>query len=104
MFKKLLVGTAALAVAVSGLVAATAGLSGAGKPTITAGPGSSLSCNITAKGKLSPSLKNDWMQAAHSTDPDPAVVAIPNTTFGADGPVIVSIKGSGTCTGTVTDG
>jgi len=104
MFKKVLVGTAALAVAASGLVAITAGVSGASKPTITAGPGSSLSCNITAKGKLSPGLKNDWVQADHSTDPDPAVVAIPNTTFGSNGPVIVSIKGSGTCTGTVTDG
>jgi hypothetical protein len=102
--KKVLMGAAALAVATSGLVAATAGVSGAGKPTITAGPGSSLSCNITASGKLNPPLKNDWVAADHSTDPDPAVVALPNTTFGASGPVLVSIKGSGTCTGTVTDG
>ena len=93
-----------MAVATSGLVAATTGVSVAAKPTITAGPGSSLSCNITASAKLSPGLKNDWVQADHSTDPDPAVVALPNTTFGAAGPVIVSVKGSGTCTGTVTDG
>ncbi len=104
MFKRLLVGTAAVIIGTTGLVAVTAGVSGASKPTITAGPGSSVSCNITASVKLSPSLKNDWVAADHSTDPDPAVVALPNTTFGTDGPVIVSLKGSGTCTGTVTDG
>ncbi|MBF6558581.1 MAG: hypothetical protein IVW52_21030 [Acidimicrobiales bacterium] len=104
MFKKIGVVVAGLAVATGGLVAATAGVSGAAKPTVTAGPGSNISCNITAKVKLTPSLKNNWIQSQHTTDPDAAVRAIVDTTFAANGPVIISVKGSGTCTGTVTDG
>ncbi len=106
MFKRLLVGTAALVIGTTGLVVVTAGVSGAGKPIIIAGPGSSVSCNITASVKLTPPLKNDWVAAAHASDPDPAVVALPNASFGFgfSGPVLVLLKGSGTCTGTVTDG
>ena len=49
-------------------------------------------------------LKNDWVQSAHATDPEAAVVAIANTQFAGNGPEGITIKGSGTCTGTVTDG
>ncbi len=104
MFRKIAVVVAGLAVATGGLVAATAGVSGASKLTVTAGAGSSISCNITAKVKLTPSLKNNWIQSQHAGDPDAAVRAIVDTTFAANGPVIISVKGSGTCTGTVTDG
>lgn len=99
----MIVGAAAVAVATGGLVVFTAGASGAGAPTITAGSGSSLSCNVTGSGKLNPGLKNDWVQADHSSDPVAAVAAIPNTTFGSPGPVEVTVKGTGTCTGTVVD-
>ncbi|HVA05783.1 MAG TPA: hypothetical protein VNG12_03475 [Acidimicrobiales bacterium] len=105
MFRKITVVVAGLAVATGGLVAATAGVSGASpKPTVIAGPGSNISCNVTAKVKVTPSLKNNWIQSQHATDPDAAVRNIVDTTFAANGPVIVSAKGSGTCTGTVTDG
>jgi len=104
MFRKLAVVVAGLAVATGGLVATTAGVSGAAKPTVTAGPGSHISCNVTAKVSVTPSLKNNWIQSQHATDPDAAVRAIVNTTFAANGPVLISAKGSGTCTGTVTDG
>lgn len=104
MFRKIAVVVAGLAVATGGLVATTAGVSGAAKVTITAGPHSSISCNVTAKVKLSPALKNNWIQSQHASDPDPAVRGIPNTTLAANGPIMVSVKGSGSCTGTVTDG
>ena len=87
-----------------GLVVGTAGVSGAGKPIIEAGSGSSISCSITASVKLTPPLKNDWVAAAHASDPDPAVVDLPDTTFASNGPELVLLKGTGTCTGTVTDG
>src|ERR1700676_526716 len=104
MFRKFIVVVAGLAVATGGLVTATAGVSGAAKITVTAGPGSSISCNITAKVKVTPGLKNNWIKSQHSSDPDAAVQAIPDTTFAANGPVLISAKGSGTCTGSVTDG
>lgn len=104
MIRKFLVGASALAVAVTGLVATTATTAGAAKPTITAGAGSHVVCDITASVKLSPSLKDDWVQSQHSTDPVAAVRAIANTTFASNGPVIITVKGKGTCTGTVTDG
>lgn len=104
MIRKLLIGASALAVASAGLVAASTATAAAGTPTITAGPGSSISCNITASVKVSPSLKNDWIQSQHTSDPVAAVAAIPDTTFASNGPVIVTVKGTGTCTGTVTDG
>ncbi len=104
MIRKIAVVVAGLAVATGGLVAATAGVSGAHTVTITAGAGSSISCNITASVKLAPSLKDDWVQSQHTTDPDAAVRAIVNTTFAANGPVIIKVKGTGTCTGNVTDG
>jgi hypothetical protein len=104
MFRKLAVLVAGVAVAAGGLVAVTAGVSGAAKVTVTAGPGSHISCNITAKVKLAPGLKNNWIQSQHASDPDAAVRAIPDTTFAANGPVLIGVKGSGSCTGTVTDG
>jgi hypothetical protein len=104
MFRKIAVVVAGLAVATGGLVALTAGVSGAAKPIVTAGPGSSIKCSVTAKVKVSPSLKNNWVKSQHTSDPDVAVRAIVDTTFAANGPVLISVKGSGTCTGTVTDG
>jgi hypothetical protein len=87
-----------------GMTAVTATSAWAGKPTITLGPGTSINCQITAKVKLTPSLKNDWSQAAHTTDPDPTVVALPDTVFASNGPTTTSAKAKGTCTGTVSDG
>jgi len=104
VFRKLIVGAAALAVGCTGLVAASAGVSGAMSPTITAGSGSHITCSITASIKLSPSLKNDWVKSDHSTDPVQAVKDIVDTTFAVNGPEVVALKGVGTCTGNVTDG
>ena len=104
MIRRLLVGASALAVAMTGLAAVSATTAGAKTITITAGPGSSINCNITASVKTNPALKNDWVQSQHSTDPVAAVAAIPDTVFASNGPVIISVKGTGTCTGNVTDG
>jgi len=58
---------------------------------------SSLPGRVAASSvKLTPPLKNDWVTAAHTGDPDPAVIALPNTAFGFNGPVLVLLKGSGT--------
>lgn len=73
-------------------------------PTITAGSGSHLSCDITGKAKVSPGLKDNWEQLQHTSDPNPLVQALPDKTFSANGPVSVKVKGSGSCTGTITDG
>ncbi len=104
MFRRLLIGASALTVALAGLAVVSATTAGAKTPTITAGPGSSISCNITASVKASPSLKDDWVQSQHTSDPVAAVAAIPDTTFASNGPVIITVKGTGTCTGSVTDG
>jgi hypothetical protein len=118
------VGGAALALSAVGLVSTSSGAN-AGTPTITAGPGSSVSCVITGVAKLSPTLANDWSQAAHSSDPGDAnpiggpsstitgnatvkaaMASIPDTTYSAGTvPVTTSAKVSSTsCSGTVTDG
>ena len=94
----------AAVVAVGGMLAMTATSASAHTPTITAGAGSSVSCQITGSAKLVPPIKNDWTQSQHSSDPDPAVVAIPDTVFAANGPVTTTAKGAGTCSGNVTDG
>jgi hypothetical protein len=93
-----------MALAVGGLVASAGPASAAAKPDITAGPGSSVQCSITAKVKLAPGLKNDWVKADHQSDSSAAVRAIPDTRFAASGPVSTSVKGKGTCTGSVTNG
>ena len=85
------------------LVAALPGVAVAKGVTITAGTSSTVNCSITAKGKLSPPLKYDWVQADHSGDRVAAVAAMANTTFGPDGPITTTVKGTGTCTGSVTD-
>jgi hypothetical protein len=104
MIRKLTLTAVTLSVAFGALVS-TATAAHAAKPTVTAGPGSSVSCNITAKGKLSVKLQNNWVQADHAADPDPLVAAVPNTDFaGAPVPVTTSVKAGGACTGTVTDG
>ena len=104
MFKTVMKSALAVSLAAGGVIALSSAPAFAGKPTITAGAGSSIHCSITASTKLSVPLKNDWVQSAHATDPEAAVVAIADTQFGANGPEGVTIKGSGTCTGTVTDG
>ncbi len=87
-------------IAVSGMTEA-----GAAKPTITAGPGSSVNCSIAAKAKVKGPFRDPWIAADHQDDPNPAVVALPDTEFGPPGPVIVKAKAkSVSCSGTVTDG
>ena len=104
MFKTLMKSALAVSLAAGGVIALSSAPAFAGKPTITAGAGSSISCAITASIKLSVPLKNDWVQSAHASDPVAAVVALADTQFAGNGPEGVAIKGSGTCTGTVTDG
>ena len=104
MFRTIMKTALAVSLAAGSAVALSATPAFAGKPTITAGAGSSISCNITAGIKLSVPLKNDWVQADHASDPVAAVAALADQTFAANGPEIITIKGSGTCTGTVTDG
>jgi hypothetical protein len=77
----------------------TFGVAGATKPTITAGNGGAVNCTVSGALKLSEPLKDNWTQSDHSTDADPAVQAIPDTQFAADGTEIISGKGRGTCSG-----
>jgi len=104
MFKTVMKSALAVSLVAGGAIALSSTPAFAGKPTITAGTGSSLHCDITASIKLSVPLKNDWVKSAHASDPNAAVAAIADTTFAGNGPEGTSIKGSGTCTGTVTDG
>jgi hypothetical protein len=104
MFRTVMKSALAVSLAAGGVIALSSAPAFAGKPTITAGAGSSLHCNITASAKLSVPLKNDWVKSAHASDPEAAVRAIADTAFAGNGPEGVTIKGSGTCTGTVTDG
>lgn len=104
MFRTVIKSALAVSLAAGGVIALSSTPAFAGKPTITAGAGSSISCTITAGVKLSVPLKNDWVKSAHSTDPVAAVAALANTQFAGNGPEVVTIKGKGTCTGTVTDG
>jgi hypothetical protein len=104
MLRKTLITASALAVAVGGLVGGTALSASAKTATITATSGN-VNCNITAKAKLAPSLKNNWVQSDHSSDPNAAVRAIPNTTFASNGPVQTNAKAKSTsCSGTASQG
>ena len=104
MIKTVVKTALAASLAAGGLVALAATPASAGGITVTAGSGSSISCSITASAKLSPALKNDWVASQHSTDPQAVIAALPNTTFASASPAATSGKGSGTCSGTVTDG
>jgi YVTN family beta-propeller protein len=88
--------TAGVAIGVAPLASAKA------LPTFPFQAGS-VSCNITASAKLASALKDDWVQAQHASDPVAAVAAIPDTDFAPNGPVATTIKGTGTCTGSVRE-
>ncbi len=105
MIRKFATAAAAGALALGTLAAFGVGsASAAAPPVLGAVTHSSISCNITAKATLSPSLKNNWVQSQHSSDTDAAVRAVPNIQFASTGPVGVSSKAKGTCSGTATDG
>src|SRR5665213_1235748 len=101
MFKTLMKTAVAVSIAAGGVIAFTSGAASAAKPTITAGAGSSISCAITGVAHLSVPLVNDWVASAHATDPVAAVAALANRQYAQNGPVLTTIKGGGTCTGTV---
>ncbi len=102
MLKSVIRTALVASLAAGGVIAITAIPASAAKITIVAGTGSSASCDLAATAKLSPALKNDW--TASPGDSVPAVAALPNTPFASPGPVVTSAKGTGTCTGTATDG
>src|SRR6478736_6461422 len=80
MIRKIAMAGAAGAVALSGLAVLGGGTAGAGPIVITAGPGSSLDCNLAAAtAKVKPALKDDWIKADHQSDPNAQVRALPNT-------------------------
>ncbi len=102
MLRKISIAGATLAVAASGFMLGSGGAQAA-TASFTPVHGS-FSCNFTAKVKLSVKLKNNWKQSDHTADPNAAVVALPDTSFAANGPVTTSSKGkSVSCTGTVQD-
>lgn len=105
MVRKLVLAGVAGAVAFAGLAVA-GDVASAAKPTITAGPGSSVTCTMQpSAAKLKPALKDNWVAAAHASDPWDGVAALPDTTLALPGPVAVKLKvKSLSCTGTVTDG
>ncbi len=103
--RTLIVGGSAAVLGVSGLAAVTGGVAGAAKPTITHVTSGSVTCAMTAKAKIAPKLKNNWAHSAHSGDSNPAVVALPDTTFADPSTVVVSAKGKTlSCSGNVSDG
>ncbi len=105
MFKRIVLTASAVALATGGLVAGGVGAAGAAKPLITAGPGSSVDCSITALAKVKGPLRDNWIAADHQTDPNAAVRALPDTLFAPPGPVAIKAKANSvSCTGTLTDG
>lgn len=110
MFRKLVIGAAALAVVSGGLVVATTAVASAKSVTIVAGSGSSISCTInTVAGvspaaKIAPALKDDWTQSDHSSDMYTVIKNLPTTLFASQTPSTTSSKGTANCTGTITDG
>ena len=103
MMRKLTLAAASLSLAF-GAVVSTATAAHAGV-VVTAGPGSSVTCQITSVAKLSVKLKNNWVAADHSGDPDAKVAALPDTDFaGPPVPVTTKAVAKGTCTGNATDG
>jgi hypothetical protein len=105
MFRRIATAGVAGALALAGLAVFGVGTASA-VTVITAGAGSHITCNtIKSKASLSPALKDNWVMADHSSDPNVAFRAIPNTTFAANGPETVSGKSSiSGCTGTVVQG
>ena len=105
VMKRTLLVASAVALASTGLAVGGGSVASAAKPVITAGPGSSVTCSISAKVKVKPKLKDNWIAADHAGDPDPSVAALPDTQFADPGPVAVKAKAkSVSCSGTVTDG
>lgn len=102
MIRTVIRTTLVASLAAGGMIALTAIPASAAKVTIVAGAGSSASCTTNASSKLAPALKDDWV--ASPSDSVPAVAALPNTQFASAGPVVTSAKGTGTCSGTATDG
>ncbi len=112
--KKVLATVAALGAAV-GVMGVATGASAA-PPTITAGAGSTVTCDFTSKISLvdehgnPATLKNDWAASSHNADPGynaktatsgdskitAAVAAIPDTRFSPDGPITTNSKGKTT--------
>jgi len=105
MIRKIAVGVATASLAAGVLATAGAGTAFAGKVTIGPVTSANVSCNITAKATLTPALKNNWVKSQHSTDPNPAVVALPDTQFAAlNQAASTSAKSkSSSCSGSVTD-
>jgi hypothetical protein len=104
MIRKIAIGVATASLAAGVLATAGAGTAFAGKVTIGPVTSANVSCNITAKATLNPALKNNWVQSQHTADPNPAVVALPNTQFATlNTQANTSAKSKGTCSGSVTD-
>jgi hypothetical protein len=94
----------AVSLAAGALLALSAAPASAATIKVTAGTGSTISCNLVVTAKLSPALKNDWVASQHSTDPQGVIKALPTTTYASPSPVVTSAKGTGTCTGSAKDG
>lgn len=66
MIRKIALAGAAGAVALSGLAFTGGGVAHAAKPTLTDVTSADVSCTITAKATLVPSLKNNWLPVQHN--------------------------------------
>jgi hypothetical protein len=106
MIRRIALAGAAGALALGALAASGVGGAGAAPVTITNATSANISCTIAAKAKIAPALKNSWKQSEHASDPEPAVVAIPDTPFATQGvDASVSSKAKSiACTGSATDG
>jgi hypothetical protein len=104
MFKTVIKSALAASLAAGGMIALTAGVASAGGVTITAGTGSSVTCGLNSTAKLAPALKNNWNADSTDNADHPAVAALPTTVFAANGPVAISAKATGSCTGTAVQG
>jgi len=105
MIRKIATAGVAGAIALGGLAAFGVGTAGAANVAVTAGAGSHIKCTaFKSKATLSVALKDPWVKAQHTADPDAGFRAIPdNSSWVLNGPVTVSApKGKATsCTGVI---
>jgi hypothetical protein len=108
MIRRIVIGTSAAALAVAGLAAVGVGTAGAApKPIIQSVSSGHVTCHISAKAKIAPALKNNWVKADHQGDtfggPTFPVRALPDAQFASTTPVQTSAKAKSIdCSGSVS--
>jgi hypothetical protein len=108
MMRRMALAASAGALALGGLAVAGGGIATAAVPTITSATSATISCRISGRAAVKPALKNNWDQQAHEAadgEGNPAVRALPDTTFSYGAPLRLSSRAKSiSCTGSATDG